>query len=125
MYILYVLIRLLFLLQRSDYLYREVVKTIADYPNVYIPDWSLSTIWGGASLLTMLLHALGDIEYKLSHWKWDFFINLSESDFPLKYIGEKERKKVKEERCGRVAVYVVERERERERRDVVELWYMK
>lgn len=71
-------------LQRSEYLYREIERTFTDYPNVYIPKWQMTTIWGGSSLLQMLLRSLEDIEYKLSHWKWDFFINLSESDYPLK-----------------------------------------
>lgn len=78
------LLLLIFFLQRSEYLYREIERTFTDYPNVYIPKWQMTTIWGGSSLLQMLLRSLEDIEYKLSHWKWDFFINLSESDYPLK-----------------------------------------
>lgn len=78
------LLLLIFFLQRSEYLYREIERTFTDYPNVYIPRWQMTTIWGGSSLLQMLLRSLEDIEYKLSHWKWDFFINLSESDYPLK-----------------------------------------
>ena len=78
------LLLLIFFLQRSEYLYREIERTFTDYPNVFIPKWQMTTIWGGSSLLQMLLRSLEDIEYKLSHWKWDFFINLSESDYPLK-----------------------------------------
>jgi len=41
----------------------------------------MATIWGGASLLQMLLRAMKDV---LSLWKdWDFFINLSGLDFPI------------------------------------------
>ena len=43
----------------------------------------LSTIWGGASLLKMHLTALEDL-VAMDDWKWDFFINLSESDYPIK-----------------------------------------
>lgn len=57
---------------------------MGDYPNVYIPKWRMASIWGGASLLQVLLKVLEDLEYILTHWKWDFFINLSESDYPLK-----------------------------------------
>ena len=57
---------------------------MGDYPNVYIPKWQMASIWGGASLLQVLLRVLEDLEYSLTHWKWDFFINLSESDYPLK-----------------------------------------
>jgi len=33
----------------------------------------------------MLLKAMDDL-LKMTDWKWDFFINLSESDYPVKYI---------------------------------------
>ena len=35
----------------------------------------------------MLLRALEDLENILTSWKWDYFINISESDYPLKYEG--------------------------------------
>jgi protein xylosyltransferase len=43
----------------------------------------MATIWGGSSLLQMLLRALDDLIQK-EEWKWDFFINLSGSDYPIK-----------------------------------------
>lgn len=43
-----------------------------------------STIWGGASLLTMLLQCMDDL--LKSSYQWDFVINLSESDFPVKKL---------------------------------------
>lgn len=43
-----------------------------------------ATIWGGASLLEMLLSSMKEL---LSfNWQWDFVINLSESDYPVKPI---------------------------------------
>ena len=70
--------------------FREVVKATRPYPNVKVAPWRLATIWGGASLLQMLLRAMRDV---LSLWKdWDFFINLSGLDFPI----EKEEKLVSE-----------------------------
>lgn len=71
-------------LQRSDYLHRNLYETFSDFPNVYFPTWRIATIWGGASLLQMLLRALEDLEYILTSWQWDYFINLSESDYPLR-----------------------------------------
>ena len=48
----------------------------------------MATIWGGASLLQMLLKAIRDLEYVLTDWNWDYFINLSESDYPIKYVAK-------------------------------------
>ena len=43
-----------------------------------------STIWGGASLLTMLLSAIKEL-LEMEDWTdWDFVLNLSESDYPVK-----------------------------------------
>ena len=72
-----------YLLQRSDYLRREVLKMIRNFPNAAVAPWSMATIWGGASLLKMLLKCMEDLMAK-KDWKWDFFINLSESDYPIK-----------------------------------------
>ena len=69
--------------QRSDYLRREILKMIRDFPNAAIAPWNMATIWGGASLLKMLLRCMSDLLSK-KEWKWDFFINLSGSDFPIK-----------------------------------------
>lgn len=41
------------------------------------------TIWGGASLLKAYLHSMQDLLAMLD-WKWDFFINLSATDFPTR-----------------------------------------
>ena len=71
-------------LQRSDYLHRKLYEAVSHLPNVYFPTWRMATIWGGASLLQMLLRALEDLEFVLTDWNWDFFINLSESDYPIK-----------------------------------------
>ncbi|XP_029185216.2 LOW QUALITY PROTEIN: xylosyltransferase 1-like [Acropora millepora] len=68
---------------RSDYLRREVLKMIRNFPNAAVAPWSMATIWGGASLLKMLLKCMEDL--MAEEWKWDFFINLSESDYPIKH----------------------------------------
>ena len=58
---------------------------IVGYPNVAMANWSLSSIWGGASLLQVLLQCLDDLLHK-PDWHWDFIINLSETDYPIKYV---------------------------------------
>ncbi|KAM7387475.1 hypothetical protein PAMA_009880 [Pampus argenteus] len=69
--------------QRSNYLHREVLLLARQYPNVRVTSWRMSTIWGGASLLTMYLRSMEDL-LKMSDWSWDFFINLSAADYPIR-----------------------------------------
>ncbi|KAK5855853.1 hypothetical protein PBY51_007493 [Eleginops maclovinus] len=69
--------------QRSNYLYKEVLSLAGLYPNVRVTPWRMSTIWGGASLLTMYLRSMEDL-LKMSDWSWDFFINLSAADYPIR-----------------------------------------
>lgn len=73
-----------FRLQRQDYLYRELLELEEKFPNIRLARKRFSTIWGGASLLTMLLQCMQDLLE--SSWHWDFVINLSESDFPVKTL---------------------------------------
>lgn len=54
------------------------------FPNIQLARNRFSTIWGGASLLTMLLQSMENL--LTSPFHWDFVINLSESDFPIKRI---------------------------------------
>uniref|UniRef100_A0A3Q3XDN2 Xylosyltransferase 1 n=1 Tax=Mola mola TaxID=94237 RepID=A0A3Q3XDN2_MOLML len=69
--------------QRSNYLHREVLSLASQYPNVRVTPWRMSTIWGGASLLTMYLRSMEDL-LKMTDWSWDFFINLSGADYPIR-----------------------------------------
>ncbi|XP_076608009.1 xylosyltransferase 1-like isoform X2 [Chaetodon auriga] len=69
--------------QRSNYLHREVLSLTSLYPNVRVTPWRMSTIWGGASLLTMYLRSMEDL-LKMADWSWDFFINLSAADYPIR-----------------------------------------
>jgi len=70
---------------RRDYLYRELSKLIGHFSNIRMAVTRYSTIWGGASLLTMLLNAMSEL-LAMSDWHWDYFLNLSESDYPVKSI---------------------------------------
>lgn len=74
--------------QRQDYLHRKLSKLEKEFPNIKLATKRYSTIWGGASLLRMLLTSMRDI-LQLG-WKWDYVINLSESDFPIKSLEELE-----------------------------------
>nr|CAD7397003.1 unnamed protein product [Timema cristinae] len=67
---------------RQDYLYRELLLLEKTLPNVRLARQRFATIWGGSSLLQMLLTSMGEL-LNLG-WSWDFIINLSESDFPIK-----------------------------------------
>ncbi|EDW33154.1 oxt [Drosophila persimilis] len=70
--------------ERQDYLYRKLLELEQKFPNIRLARKRFSTIWGGASLLTMLLQCMEDL--LKSKWQWDFVINLSESDFPVKTL---------------------------------------
>ncbi|KAJ8283896.1 hypothetical protein COCON_G00027460 [Conger conger] len=69
--------------KRSNYLHREVEQICRLYPNVRTTPWRMVTIWGGASLLKTYLRSMQDLLSMLD-WKWDFFINLSATDFPTR-----------------------------------------
>ncbi|KAM6957000.1 xylosyltransferase 2 [Aplochiton taeniatus] len=69
--------------KRSNYLHREVLLIAQQYPNVKATPWRMVTIWGGASLLKAYLHSMQDL-LSIPDWKWDFFINLSATDFPTR-----------------------------------------
>ncbi|KAG7156935.1 Xylosyltransferase oxt-like [Homarus americanus] len=68
---------------RQDYLFREVLKLEEQFDNIHVSRYRLSTIWGGASLLKILLHCMQQV-LQIKSWNWDFVINLSESDYPIK-----------------------------------------
>jgi len=62
-------------------LYKEVLSFLADFPNSHLLK-SQSVIWGGYSMVDVELQGIKEL-LKISK-KWDFFINLSGQDFPLK-----------------------------------------
>ena len=60
---------------------QEVEAFLGNYPNTHVLE-SENVVWGGYS---MVQSELNGIRYLLTHnLKWDFFINLSGQDFPLK-----------------------------------------
>ena len=70
-------------LQRQEYLYGELSKIAERFPNVRMATKRHASIWGGASLLTMLLDSMAEL-MTMTDWNWDYFLNLSESDYPVK-----------------------------------------
>ncbi|XP_075942390.1 xylosyltransferase 2 isoform X2 [Anarhichas minor] len=73
--------------KRSGYLHREVLQLAQQYPNIRATPWRMVTIWGGASLLKAYLRSMQDL-LSMADWKWDFFINLSATDFPTRTNNE-------------------------------------
>lgn len=71
------------LYQRQDYMYEELLKLETKTSNIRLARQRYSTIWGGASLLRMLLTSMTELLHN-TDWQWDFIINLSESDFLVK-----------------------------------------
>lgn len=72
---------------RQDYLYREMleVEKSCKTNNIKVARGEglrHASIWGGASLLTTLLKSAQQM--LAHHHHWDFLVNLSESDFPVK-----------------------------------------
>lgn len=75
-------------MQRQDYLFRELLPLEKQFSNIRLARRRFSTIWGGASLLRMLLSSMQEL--LKTNWPWDFVINLSESDFPVKTVNQLE-----------------------------------
>lgn len=69
---------------RQDYLFRELIYLESLLPNVKLMRKRHATMWAGSSLLQMLLAAMKEIASL--PWAWDFIVNLSESDYPIKLV---------------------------------------
>ncbi|UYV63355.1 XYLT2, partial [Cordylochernes scorpioides] len=72
---------------RQEYLHRELSRQkLPD--SIRLATQRQSTIWGGVSLLQTLLRS---IRSALDLGPWDYVINLSESDFPIKPLSHLEQ----------------------------------
>ena len=69
---------------RQDFLFRHLLLLEHKHPNIRLVRNRHSSIWGGASLLDVLLESMEQL-LKIDS-KWQFVFNLSESDFPLRSI---------------------------------------
>lgn len=65
-------------------MFRELLSLESKFSNIRLARQRYATIWGGASLLQMLMAAIKDLLQL--QWDWDYIINLSESDFPVKTV---------------------------------------
>lgn len=72
-------------LQRQEFMFRELLPLEQRLDNVMLTRKRFATIWGGASLLQAHLSFLKELLEK-SEWYWDYYINLSESDYPIKSV---------------------------------------
>lgn len=63
-------------------MFRALSKLEGRLQNVHLARDRLATIWGGSSLLEMLLRGMASL--LRDHQGWDYFVNLSETDFPVK-----------------------------------------
>ena len=54
--------------------------------NMHVAEWAMAPVWGGSTHMKVYLRALDDLVLFKNErkWIWDFVVNLSESDFPLK-----------------------------------------
>uniref|UniRef100_A0A6A7G8G9 protein xylosyltransferase n=2 Tax=Hirondellea gigas TaxID=1518452 RepID=A0A6A7G8G9_9CRUS len=69
--------------KRSSHMHRAALRLAEGYSNVFVTRQRHATIWGGSTLLTVLLQAMEELINK-PHCHWDFVVNLSESDYPIK-----------------------------------------
>lgn len=71
---------------RDQYLFDSLYELYEEKSNFIFATNRLNTIWGGTSLLRMYLNAIKDLQTL----QWDFIINLSESDYPVKSLDKLE-----------------------------------
>lgn len=69
---------------RQDYLFRSLLHLELEFTNIRLTRRRESSIWGGVSLLDVLIDSMSQLLDMGS--KWQFVLNLSESDFPLRSI---------------------------------------
>eukprot|EP00729_Bicosta_minor_P017756 gene17756-22950_t len=65
---------------RSKLLRALMIEFVKDYDNAFVAPFAYETIWGSTYLYKTYLHT---IKHLLGVGDWDFFINLSEADFPV------------------------------------------
>ena len=69
---------------RQDLMHRELSAIVETFPgNVRMVKNRRPGIWGGVSVLEMLIASMEEL-LRMDDWKWDFVLNLSESDYPVK-----------------------------------------
>ncbi|BHF74955.1 Xylosyltransferase 2 [Sparganum proliferum] len=70
--------------KKSEYLYSRFQKVAHLLPNnVYVTPTRRNPVWGAPELLSLMLSIMRDLLVNFPSWKWDFLINLSETDIPI------------------------------------------
>ena len=67
---------------RSQYMYDHLKTLENGHPNVKVTETRFATIWGGTSLLDMMINSMR--EMLVMEWDMDFIINVSGADYLLK-----------------------------------------
>lgn len=70
---------------RSQFLHKRL-RELMSMDNIHFARTRYATVWGSPRLLDMLLDAF----HYLAAYQWDYMINLSESDYPLKPLADLE-----------------------------------
>ncbi|XP_064478738.1 xylosyltransferase 2-like isoform X2 [Ornithodoros turicata] len=74
---------------RQDYLFRELLWLEERFSNIRLARKRFPTMWGGSSLLHMLLDAMKELLHTST--QWHYLINLSETDYPIKPLKDLEQ----------------------------------
>ena len=69
--------------EQSEYMYQEL-KYLEAYPNIKFSNMRYRTFWASNTILYMML--TGIREMMVSGWDFDYVMNLSESDFPMRPV---------------------------------------
>ncbi|VDO08652.1 unnamed protein product [Rodentolepis nana] len=79
--------RLLYHTSNYFYIHVDLLEEVFPY-NVHVTSNRLNPLWGAPKLLDLIITIVQDLFENFPHWKWDFFINLSETDLPVIPVGK-------------------------------------
>ena len=65
-------------------MYQELLELENTLPNLRLAKERYTAEWGGFSVLQATYSMMRTL-VKMKDWTWDYFINLSESAYPIKY----------------------------------------
>ena len=71
--------------QTSDWMFSQL-KTLQTFPNIRMASQRFKTFWASNTLLYLLLNSMKEI-LELG-WEFDYLLNISESDFPVRPLEE-------------------------------------
>ena len=74
--------------EESEYMYQELSQLEAA-PNIRFFRQRYRSFWGSNSILFLLLQGMRELLE--AGWEWDYVMNISESDFPVRPIQEFEK----------------------------------